>query len=90
MTSSCCRPSKAAEFEASDARSVMKQSIVGFHKDEQDHWVAKLDCGHNQHVRHIPPLMSRPWVESISGRNSMLGYELDCKKCDSAAPADNQ
>ena len=60
----------------------MRQSIVGYHKDEEDHWVAELECGHNQHVRNNPPLVSRPWVESDSGRESMLGYNLNCKKCD--------
>nr|WP_184423835.1 DUF3565 domain-containing protein [Thalassotalea piscium] len=59
----------------------MKQAIVGYQKDEEDHWVAILKCGHNQHVRHIPPFISRPWVMSLAGRNSMLGHELLCKKC---------
>ncbi len=68
----------------------MKHSIVGYHKDEVDHWVAQLACGHNQHVRNNPPLVSRPWVESEQGRNSMLGYELDCKKCDLDLPVDNK
>ena len=68
----------------------MKQPIVGYHRDEEDHWVAELACGHNQHVRHNPPLVSRPWVESEAGRASMLGYELDCRKCDRDEPVDNK
>ena len=68
----------------------MKQPITGYHKDEEDHWVAQLACGHNQHVRHNPPLVSRPWVETESGRDDMLGYELDCKKCDLDLPVDNK
>jgi len=68
----------------------MKQPIVGYHKDEESHWVAELECGHNQHVRHNPPLVSRPWVQLESGRDSMLGYELNCKKCDQAQPPDNR
>ncbi|MCP4389743.1 MAG: DUF3565 domain-containing protein, partial [Gammaproteobacteria bacterium] len=47
-------------------------------------------CGHNQHVRHNPPLVSRPWVVSESGRDSMLGYKLNCKKCDQDLPVDNK
>lgn len=66
----------------------MKQPIVGYHQDEEGDWVAELACGHFQHVRHHPPMVSRPWVESTAGRNSMLGYELNCKKCDIGAPAD--
>ena len=33
----------------------MKRRIVGFHQDEEQHWVAELECRHNQHVRHDPP-----------------------------------
>lgn len=60
----------------------MKQGIVGYHKDEEDHWVARLSCGHFQHVRHDPPWVNRIWVTSQEGRDSMLGFELECKKCD--------
>ncbi|MEG0603969.1 MAG: DUF3565 domain-containing protein, partial [Acinetobacter sp.] len=28
----------------------MQQAIVGFHLDEENHWVADLACGHMQHV----------------------------------------
>ncbi|MCP4471403.1 MAG: DUF3565 domain-containing protein [Gammaproteobacteria bacterium] len=68
----------------------MKQSITGYHRDEEDHWVAELRCRHNQHVRHNPPLVSRPWVTSQAGRDSMLGYELNCVKCDANLPVDNK
>ena len=68
----------------------MKQPITGYHRDEEDHWVAELYCGHNQHVRHDPPLVSRPWVVTEEGRNSMLGYELNCVKCDQGLPVDNK
>ncbi|MDJ0832998.1 MAG: DUF3565 domain-containing protein [Gammaproteobacteria bacterium] len=67
----------------------MLQPIVGYHKDEEDHWVAELACGHNQHVRHNPPLVSRPWVATESGRASMLGYQLNCLKCDQGLAVDN-
>ncbi|GAA5521413.1 DUF3565 domain-containing protein [Aliifodinibius salicampi] len=60
----------------------MKQPIIGYHKDEEDDWVAELRCGHNQHVRHNPPWMLRPWVMTLQGRESRLGKELNCKKCD--------
>lgn len=29
--------------------------IVGFDRDEEGDWVALLECGHRQHVRHRPP-----------------------------------
>jgi hypothetical protein len=68
----------------------MKQPITGYHRDEENHWVAELSCGHNQHVRHNPPLVSRPWVVTEEGRNSMLGHELNCVKCDAGLPVDNK
>ena len=67
----------------------MKQAIVGYHRDDEDDWVAELRCGHNQHVRHNPPLVSRPWVVTQAGRESMLGHLLNCVKCDAGAPLDN-
>lgn len=33
----------------------MQQRITGFHLDEENHWVAELECGHFQHTRHDPP-----------------------------------
>lgn len=66
----------------------MKQPIIGFHCDEQGHWVAELACGHNQHVRHNPPWQNRPWVINEAGRRRHLGRTLNCKKCDAGAPRD--
>ena len=67
----------------------MQQPIAGYHQDQEGHWVAELSCGHNQHVRHDPPWQNRPWVVSAEGRASMLGFELNCKKCEEGAPPDN-
>lgn len=60
----------------------MQRRITGFHLDELGDWVAELDCHHNQHTRHKPPLISRPWVLTQEGRDSMLGTTLDCVRCD--------
>ena len=60
----------------------MKRAILDFHLDEADDWVADLECGHGQHVRHRPPFVNRPWVMTSSGRDAMLGIELDCVRCD--------
>jgi len=60
----------------------MQQAIVGFHLDEQAHWVADLSCGHGQHVRHDPPWQNRPWVLTEQGRNEKLGMMLECKRCE--------
>jgi hypothetical protein len=66
----------------------MKQSVTGYHKDEENDWVAELLCGHYQHVRNNPPFINRLWVTTQERRCSMLGYELNCKKCDSDEPQD--
>ncbi|PVY76801.1 uncharacterized protein DUF3565 [Tamilnaduibacter salinus] len=66
----------------------MQQPIVGFHQDEERHWVAELACGHNQHVRHKPPWVCRPWVTTVAGRQGRLGMGLECLKCDRGEPAD--
>lgn len=60
----------------------MLQPISGYHLDDENHWVAELACGHNQHVRHQPPFINRLWVTTVEGRNSMLGHELNCVRCD--------
>ena len=60
----------------------MRRAIIGFEKDEHDHWVAMLECGHGQHVRHDPPWTVREWVTTAEGRASRLGTELNCRRCD--------
>jgi hypothetical protein len=68
----------------------VKRKIVDFHQDEEGHWVADLECGHGQHVRHNPPWLTRPWVITPEGRQSRLGVILECKKCDEeGAPEPN-
>jgi tellurite methyltransferase len=44
----------------------MQRAITGYHWDEAGDPVAELACGHGQHVRHQPPMMSR----------------LECVRCD--------
>jgi hypothetical protein len=65
-----------------------EKHIIGFHQDEERDWVAELECGHFQHVRHDPPWMNRPWVLSEEGRSAIIGHSLRCRKCESGAPAD--
>jgi hypothetical protein len=60
----------------------MERRIVGYHQDDEQHWVAELECGHRQHVRHTPPWQNRPWVMTAEGRASHLGTTLACRLCD--------
>ena len=63
----------------------MLRKILSFRTDDAGHWVAELECGHTQHVRHDPPWESRPWVTTEEGRREHMGRELNCKKCDERA-----
>ena len=60
----------------------MKRKMTGFRLDDEGDWVALLDCGHPQHVRHRPPFFNRPWVTTEEGRSSRLGGILNCVRCD--------
>ena len=55
--------------------------MVGFEQDEVGDWVALLECGHRQHVRHRPPWQERPWVVTEEGRRGRLGSPLECVEC---------
>lgn len=60
----------------------MRRLIRGFHTDEHGEWVARLDCGHNQHVRHKPPMQWREWVLDAEGRAARIGTAIECPLCD--------
>jgi Protein of unknown function (DUF3565) len=62
------------------------RKITAFHQDDSRDWVADLECGHTQHVRHDPPWQVREWVKTEAGRAAHVGTELKCTKC-SEVPA---
>ncbi|WP_420992606.1 DUF3565 domain-containing protein [Cupriavidus sp. 30B13] len=64
----------------------MRRGIVGFHLDDEHHWVAELECGHGQHMRHDPPWQMRPWTQTAPGRAARIGARVDCLKCDRGEP----
>jgi hypothetical protein len=66
----------------------LERGIVGYHQDGEGQWVAELECGHDQHVRHLPPWENRPWVMTPEGRASRIGVRLNCKKCNEGRPRD--
>jgi hypothetical protein len=59
----------------------LPRRIVGYHQDDAGDWVAELECGHGQHVRHDPPWQQRPWVVTEQGRAEHLGTILLCVVC---------
>jgi tellurite methyltransferase len=60
----------------------MKRPIIRLGQDDIGDWVATLNCGHPQHVRHSPPFINRLWVTTESGRESKIGKMLNCVRCD--------
>jgi hypothetical protein len=59
----------------------MDRRIVGFRQDDEGDWIAILECGHTQHVRHDPPWQVREWVTTPDGRQGRLGTILVCRIC---------
>ena len=62
----------------------MERVICGFHRDEEDDWVAEISCGHDQHIRHRPPFQLREWIADAVGRDSRVGTPIECTLCDRA------
>ena len=60
----------------------MQRRITGFRQDDERHWVAELECGHSQHVRHDPPWQVREWELAEATRREHLGTTLTCLLCD--------
>jgi len=60
----------------------VNRRITGFHQDDKGDWVAELECGHQQHMRHQPPWQVRPWVLSAAGRASFVGTLVPCPLCE--------
>lgn len=58
-----------------------ERPILAFAQDAVGDWVALLACGHRQHVRHNPPWMNRPWIETEEGRRAHVGQVLKCVRC---------
>ncbi|MGV3526306.1 MAG: DUF3565 domain-containing protein [Candidatus Sericytochromatia bacterium] len=61
--------------------------ILRFAQDEAGDWIAELDCGHTQHIRHRPPWQDHPWVLEAAERHSRLGTPWECGRC--ALPGQN-
>jgi hypothetical protein len=58
-----------------------QRAIVAFRQDADGHWVADLECGHSQHMRHDPPWQNRPWVLTAEGRARFISVGVACRAC---------
>jgi hypothetical protein len=68
----------------------MHHAITGYFQDEAKHWVARLDCGHNQPLVHNPPVSNNAWVLTETGRDDKIGVMLVCTKCIAGMSPDRQ
>lgn len=64
-----------------DRRKAPAILLLGFHQDDEGHWVADLSCGHTQHLRHQPPWQNRAWVTDPLERQRHLGQAFACGWC---------
>ena len=65
--------------------SSYRPAVTTLTPQHQD-WVAELECGHTQHMRHQPPWTMRPWVLTQEGRDGFVGTAIPCPLCDRGAP----
>jgi Protein of unknown function (DUF3565) len=56
----------------------IRRKIIDYHLDEASDWIADLECGHQQHVRHNPPWTNRHWVTTPQGQLDHTGHALLC------------
>lgn len=56
------------------------RTMLSFSPDG-DAWIASLDCGHNRHIRHRPPLSSFAWIDDPEGRDAHVGQLIECGRC---------
>ena len=82
-------PRPEAQLIMSAPLNSIPRRIVGFRQDEAGDWIADLECGHSQHVRHRPPWFVRPWVVTQAGRENAVGRTLDCRLCASTEHAED-
>lgn len=66
----------------------MQRAITGFYEDIEGHFIAVLECGHEQHMRHRPPFIERPWVTTEEGRKAKIGALVECRACDAELDAE--
>lgn len=55
--------------------------IEGTRRVAPDEVVLRLDCGHERHARHHPPLTSLPWVLDDAACEARVGQAIECLRC---------
>lgn len=57
------------------------RTILGWRREAADTVVSTLDCGHDRHVRHQPPLSSHAWVLDDAACDARVGASIECLRC---------
>lgn len=65
---------------------MVRRTIVEVEVEGPGAVVVTLDCGHRRHVRHRPPFEVHPWVLDARQRAARVGAEIECGRCEAAAP----
>jgi tellurite methyltransferase len=43
--------------------------------------VLRLECGHDRHVQHRPPLSSHTWATDDAATAARVGHPIECLRC---------
>jgi tellurite resistance-related uncharacterized protein len=62
--------------------------ITGWRREAPDVVVLHLDCGHDRHVHHRPPLSSHAWVQDDAATAARVGHPIECLRCGQRLPPD--
>lgn len=60
------------------------QTIVAIEPEPAEQpgvWLARGRCGHTWHLRHQPPLHSRPELLDAQKRAALIGSTFECRNC---------
>jgi tellurite methyltransferase len=64
-----------------DPAPPVPRTISSWRREAADVVVLRLDCGHDRHVRHRPPLSSHVWVMDDATCEVRVGESIECLRC---------
>lgn len=64
-----------------ESSPVVARRIEAITREDEAAVVVSLDCGHQRHVRHHPPLSENPWVLDDALCERRRGGPLECHAC---------
>jgi tellurite methyltransferase len=64
-----------------DPAPPVPRTISSWRREAADAVVLRLECGHDRHVRHRPPLSRHGWVMDDAGCEVRVGEPIECLRC---------